>query len=212
MAPEVKGKEWWSRKMCSETYKWLFSSKDKYEILIFNASTDKKSQTEKCRFWLISKGTGHPQWCFGLCGQDTKICPTFLGSRSFLDPVVMWDSFISLVFAREGKERWSKTPNCHLLGLAMMTPHWSCVISENGQSTPCLGIGSGSSGLKRHLLTARKQSVQEHGVYECEPGNAGCGAHIWPQDALWLTVDEEAWSEEVTAGSVGSQGVELQWK
>lgn len=39
------------------------------------------------------------------------------------------------------------------------------------------------------------------------PGTLGVGAHIWPQDALRLPVDEEAWSEEVTAGSVGLRGV-----
>lgn len=35
----------------------------------------------------------------------------------------------------------------------------------------------------------------------------GVGAHIWPQDAFWLIVDEEVWSKEVTAGSVELQGV-----
>lgn len=39
------------------------------------------------------------------------------------------------------------------------------------------------------------------------PGTLGVGAHIWPQDALWLPLDEEAWSKEVTAGSVGLRGV-----
>lgn len=39
------------------------------------------------------------------------------------------------------------------------------------------------------------------------PGTLGVGAHIWPQDALRLPVDEEPWSEEVTAGSVGLCGV-----
>lgn len=70
-------------------------------------------------------------------------------------------------------------PNCHLLGLGMTTPHRSCVISENGQSSLCLGIGSGSSGLKRHLLAVRKQSVREQGICEFEPRNNGCGgAHL----------------------------------
>lgn len=92
-------------------------------------------------------------------------------------------------------------------GLGMTTPHRSCVISENGQSPPCLGIGSGSSDLKRRLLAARKQSVREQGFMNLSPGTLGVGAHIWPQDALWLPMDEEAWSKEVTAGSVGLHGV-----
>lgn len=39
------------------------------------------------------------------------------------------------------------------------------------------------------------------------PGTRDVGAHIWPQDALWLPMDEEAWSKEVMAGSVGLRGV-----
>lgn len=72
---------------------------------------------------------------------------------------------------------------------------------------PALELGQGSSDLKRHLLAARKQSMREQGIYEFERRNAGCGAHIWPQDALRLPLDEEAWSEEVMAGSVGLRGV-----
>ena len=85
-----------------------------------------------------------------------------------------------------------------------MTPHPSCVISENGQSPPCLGTGSGSSGPKRHLLALREQSVWGAG-----------DLWIWAQERwVWghtsghkmlsgCLVDEEAWSKEVMAGSGG---------
>lgn len=85
-----------------------------------------------------------------------------------------------------------------------MTPHPSCVISENGQSPPCLGTGSGSSSPKRHLLALREQSVRGAG-----------DLWIWAQERwVWghtsghkmlsgCLVDEEAWSKEVTAGSGG---------
>lgn len=105
------------------------------------------------------------------------------------------------------KEDLGLRPNCHLLGLGMTTPHRSCVISENGQSPPCLGIGSGSSDLKRRLLAARKQSVREQGIYESESGNTGCGgAHLATTCSL-AAYGWRAWSEEVTAGSAGLRGV-----
>lgn len=44
---------------------------------------------------------------------------------------------------------------------------------------------------KEAFVNSKKAVRAGAGAYECEPRNAGCAVHIWPQDALWLTVDGE---------------------
>lgn len=130
--------------------------------------------------------------------------PVWMGCRKCIpccrDPETSWTqwwyritSLARCLLAME-KEDLGLRPNCHLLGLGMTTPHRSCVISENGQSPPCLGIGSGEQRSKEAFVSSKKAvdagagdlwiRAQERWVWgahlatRCSPAAAGWGGLV----------------------------------
>lgn len=84
-------------------------------------------------------------------------------SHSLVHLVVAQDDFISLVLPRKERERELGQEACQLCWLGHDDTSSILCHLKDGQSPPCLRIGSESSDPERHLLAVRRPSEQVAG-------------------------------------------------